>query len=622
MLRSWFLQARCVPPGLAPLLALSLLGACTGKQDDSNPMSAPDGLLDQGALGPFPNADLVVDGHLAIPDGVLPAAATPWDVSRVAWRTGFSPVQVSVARLWDLGQIDSASLSGQAGLGVGGTVRIIDLDDGTEIPCFAELDAFPDAVSEGRRALLVRPMSAMTVGHTVAVVVTDGVQTVDGAGFPHDAWDRAVSRLPHYADLADKLDGLGISGVALAWDFPIGDGTAPVRSLAASLPVPTTYTLDTVRTADTPEDGAVPQGTWKNGEGTFTSASWLVDDESFQLDADGLPVAQGDDDMYVFVHIPESARDAAPGTVPVVLFGHGILSSPERYLNDPDDPSGVVALSNRMNAIVIATVWRGLTYDDLLHAVMVSGDFGRFHELTDMLSQGVANTLALEKLIDEGTLLDDPLFEGRADRSQLYYHGISLGSIEGAVVLANQTRIDHAVLHVGGSAWSTMLERSSDWPAFEQGISRTVPDPSDRQILYSLMQLYWDPVDPISYSAELSTRNILWQESMGDNQVPNISTETLMRSVGGELVEPYVTLPYGIAGTTGTPTSGGPAFAQYDPELGYPAMENRPAEETGAHNAPRLWAGCAEQTAHALLNSGEVLHYCGDSACSAENTGE
>ena len=601
-------------------LPLFLLVACTGKSGDSTALIPPDGLLDQGALGPFPNADLVVDGALAIPEGSLPAAETPWDVTRVAWRTGFSPVQVSTARLWDLADIDPASLSGQAGLGIGGTIRILDLDDGTEIPCFAELDAWPDAVTDGRRTLLVRPMQAMTVGHTVAVVVTDGVKTTAGSPFPHDAWDRAVATLPHYAELATQLDGLGVTDVALAWDFPISDGTAPMRAVAAEIPVPGAFSIDTIRTSDTPEDGSVPDGTWKNGEGTYTSANWLVDDMSFTLDAQGLPTAQGSDDMYLFVHIPESARDAAPGTVPVVLFGHGILSSPERYLNDADDPSGLVALSNQMNAIVVATVWRGLTYDDLLHAVTVSGDFGRFHELTDMLTQGVANTLALSKLVDEGALLEDPFFEGKADPTQLYYYGISLGSIEGAVMLANQSRIDHAVLHVGGSSWSTMLERSSDWPAFEQGISRTIPEPSDRQLLYSLMQLYWDAVDPISYANDLQGKTLLWQEAIGDNQVPNISTEALMRTMGVPLAEPYVQLPYDI-GTTTLPRTG-LTFTQYDPDLGIPAEENRPAEETGAHNAPRLWPGCANQTAHALLNSGEVVHYCGDAPCTAENTGE
>ncbi len=607
---------------IASLLALAFTTTgCTSRGSDSS-LSAPDGLLDQGALGPFPNADLIVDGHVAIPDGLLPAAATPWDVGRVAWRTGFSPVQVSVAKLWDYADIDPASLNDQNHIGVGGAVRILDLTSGTEVPCFAELDAYPDAISSGHRALLVRPMQAMPPGDHVAVVLTDAVLTMDGTAFPHAAWDRAVGTLPHYATLDTLLGAMGITP-ALAWDFPVSDGTLPLRSMAGALAVPTTYTLDTIRTDDTPENGAVPSGTWKNAEGTFNSTNWLVDDDSLTLDANGLPVAQGSADMYLFVHIPESAKDAPAGSVPVVLFGHGLLSNPDKYLNDPADPSGVVALSNRMNAIVVATVWRGLTYDDLLHAVTVSGDFGRFHELTDMLSQGVANTLALEDLVDAadgGTLLDDPFFEGKADKTQLYYYGISLGGIEGAVTLANQTRIDHAVLHVGGSSWSTMLERSSDWPAFEQGIVRGIPEPADRQILYSTMQLYWDAVDPISYAADLTGTNILWQESIGDNQVPNITTEALMRTYGVPLGEPYVSQPYGI--TTATLPLTGQVYTQFDPELGLPDAVNRPAADTGAHNVPRLWPGCAEQTAHALLNGGEVVHYCGDTACTAENTGE
>ena len=122
------------------VLAVCGLSACTAEKSDTS--GAPDGLLDQGKLGPFPNADLIVDGHVALPEG-LPAAVTPWDVSRVAWRTGFSPVQVSVAKLWDIAEIDPATLPAQAELGIGGTVRIVDLTDGSEIPCFAERDAFP-----------------------------------------------------------------------------------------------------------------------------------------------------------------------------------------------------------------------------------------------------------------------------------------------------------------------------------------------------------------------------------------------------------------------------------------------------------------------------------------------
>ena len=50
---------------------------------------------DKPELWPFPSAHLVGDGHLAIPADGLPMVdgGTPFDVDRLAFRTGFSVVQ-------------------------------------------------------------------------------------------------------------------------------------------------------------------------------------------------------------------------------------------------------------------------------------------------------------------------------------------------------------------------------------------------------------------------------------------------------------------------------------------------------------------------------------------------
>ena len=98
----------------------------------------------------------------------------------------------------------------------------------------------------------------------------------------------------------------------------------------------------------------------------------------------------------------------------------------------------------------------------------------------------------------------------------MFYVGVSLGSIEGAVVQAVDP-FHAALLHVGGSTWSTMLERSSNWPVFEDLLVAGVPSARDRQLGYALSQLYWDPVDPANYVAELRQRSVLWQESIGDD---------------------------------------------------------------------------------------------------------
>ena len=181
-----------------------------------------------------------------------------------------------------------------------------------------------------------------------------------------------------------------------------------------------------------------------------------------------------------------------------------------------------------------------MTRDDLTTPVAVGNDFGRIPELTDKLQQGVANTVALVRLIAEGGLLDDPVFMGLADPDTLRYYGISLGGIEGAVLLANTDLLPHAVFHVGGSSWSTMLERSSNWVTFEALMEDAVPSPSDRQLLYAASQLFWDAADPANYAGDLMGRSVLWQESLGDEQVPNLTTRLLTNAAGAVLLEPAV----------------------------------------------------------------------------------
>ena len=67
-------------------MTLSGLLACSGGQE---PVFDPaQGLLGQGITWPFPNAQLIQDGQVAIPGDELPLpeGASPLPVERVAWR--------------------------------------------------------------------------------------------------------------------------------------------------------------------------------------------------------------------------------------------------------------------------------------------------------------------------------------------------------------------------------------------------------------------------------------------------------------------------------------------------------------------------------------------------------
>ena len=605
-------------------LALFLVGC--EPNDDAKPKEVG---AEKRAHFPFPSMHIMKDGSINLPSD-LPRSTdgAPVAIDKLSWREGFSVAQSAVVDL-DL-EVDPASLPAQAAPVTDGSVQLWDLTSGTPILCFAELDS-AEPIEGEFPVLIVRPQEVMIPGHQVAVVLTDGVKTPEGVGMPVVDWYADLQRgvpgpdlgdwVGHYQSLEDELEELGVEGITLAFDFPISDGGAPVRHLATETGVPGGYLIDEIRSTD---DGVLmPEGGWQQLYGTYTVDNWLVDDLYFELDGDGLPIRQGTAEAELSIYIPESVRDAAPGTVPVWIFGHGLFGSPDVYLRDRDDPSRVAKLADEAGAIVFATVWRGFKNSDRIHAIQIAEDFGRVHEISERLSQGVANVVALSRLIVEGDVLDDPALLGLPDQNgELRYYGISLGGIAGAVTLANNPRIGHGVFNVGGGAWSTMLERSSQWIPFDWIMVEMVPSNRDRQLMYALSQLFWDPVDPMNHVEALRGRSVVWQEAIGDEQVPNMTTRMLARAAGATQLEPVVEPVAGLAMGAGPIAL--PGYVQFDPELELPAEANQPGVPSGAHSTPRTWPGTRQQIVR--FNDWEVpgvlLHFCGEDPCSESNPGD
>lgn len=580
------------------------------------------GLLGEGGANPFPSAWHVQDGRLDLDLDALPVVGeNPLPVERLGWRAGFSPAQTAVVRL---DGVDPAALPGWRADGRPGAVRALDLEGGGWWPVMAELDAWPGAERPG---LLVRPLQAWPVGHTVVVAVSTAAaprpalfqRLLDG-DVPEDLEPAAAQVAAEVAALAQA--GLPEEELAFCWSFPVGDGTAPLRSALAQAAPTGAWTWREVKEAGE----AVPRA-WRSATGRYGVVDLLVDDRLLNLQDDGSVAPTGEAEAFLYVHIPESVQDAPAGSVPVVLFGHGIFSDPELYLGEPDDPSGVVALADEGGFILIATRWRGLTTTDAGGALEVARDFSNIPLLGDRLTQGLANHAALMALLLDGALLEDPVFAGASgqllpQRGALSYYGISLGGIEGAVLASVDLPLDAAVLHVPGSTWSTMLERSSNWPLFEELLVESVEEPWDRQVLYSLSQLFWDPADPLLYAADLGAFTpALLQEAIGDEQVPNLSTRTLARSAGLTLLSPEAEAVWGLDTAPGPLPPGRSALVQFDPQRALPPDQNRPAPVTGAHTDPRLWPGQHSQTVAFLRGEG-VQPGCGDAVCSAENTGD
>lgn len=611
------------------MIVVAALVACTDNSEPGDDPPVDDvgtGIVGTGWANPFPNPQQMDEsGHLALID--LPSGGeTPIPVERLAWRTGFSPSQVSVLRL---DGIDPSGFPSVDTITPGeGTVRMVDLTDGRAVACFAELDAYPDA---DEHALLVRPLEGLPDGHRIAVaVLTDAVpRPARFDAMLSDAPPPSLAEVaPSYRQLVDDLDVFGIpaADIAIAWEFPVADGTAPLKSALAQLTVPGGHTFDRIRNA-TDGDTVAPY-TWRAAEGTFRAMNFVIDDRSLDLQPDGSVAPVGETDALLYVHIPTSVADAPAGSVPIVVFGHGIFGEPADYLDDPGDSGRVNQLADELGVIVLGTTWRGLSASDRIVPIGVASDFATFHELTDLLVQGQTNTRTLIEYASSGGLFEDPVFLGASgqslpDPSHVSYYGISLGAIEGAVLLAQDPPLDAAAFHVGGASWSTMLERSSNWAAFELFIRAAVESAADRQVLYSLSQLWWDPVDPMSYTTQLTGRSFLLQESIGDDQVPNLTTEMFARTVGLPVLNPVGEVPFGLSAVDGPLPPGSQALVRFDPEITPPPLDNRPAPVTGAHGEPRTWPGARLQVRDHLTQGleGQIIHHCGDAPCSAENQG-
>ena len=647
---------------LALLFVGILVGlGCEPQPSESEPpdpcaaLTGEAGPVDGTPTNPFPSMHLMArdaEGacRVRLPTGAIPTGvgATPFPVERFDRLDGFSLVQTSY---WRPGvAVDPASLPAwddpQAGLGADASMQLWDVDRGVRLPAFAEVDAYPDQ-SDGQRAVLVRPLAPLPEAARVAVVVTDGVRTLDGGAVPRSeqyaSWLDDVDSEPgrHHRALLDAL-GLAPEGVVLAWDFRTASRSALTRPLdvvlegmRAELPADPDHEPEVVVDALLDRDlGDTPAlGLWRElwASVRLTHYLWDEDDSAtpeehdqgaFRLDATGAPEPRDLDEAYFLAVVPESVREADPGTVPVVIFGHGIFSHPRNYITSPNDASGTIELLERLGAIGIGGEWRGLTERDRPDAFRVATDVGRFPLLTDKMVQGVSNQLALARLV-RTRFREHPVFASvdggsLVDPERVLYFGISLGGIEGFTFMANTEQVQTGVLHVPGSTWSTMLERSTNWNAFEPFVIESLDAPWDRQLFYAASQLFWDAVDPASHTPGVQGRNVLLQVSVGDEQVPNFTAASLARAAGLPLVEPSVEPVAGLESVSAPQGPGTSALMQFDPQLGRPPFVNRPSPSgTGAHDAIRRTDEVMVQVEAYFTDGAEgtLVHPCGDQPC-------
>lgn len=641
------------------LLAAPLLASCT-VHVDLTPLPEPPLAAGCNPLGggekedcvtPFPSnyyrsPDDKGVMRLSFPPGVLPASAkgVALDPALLLGRDGFSPAVQLVA--YFPATIDGSNLPAprheEDSIKVSSPVQLFDFETGQRIPLFAELDR--NATDGDRQALLIHPQVRLRPKARY-VVALSGLRGSDGqpltplSGFAAirngDVEPGSIrARLAEtYKELFPFLEKQGIAkkSLQLAWDFTTGDDSqvtgqlVKMRDQALAKLTPTDppeppsplFTIDKVENA--PRDPLLRQVI-----GSFRATSFLSDDQNGRLlkDESGTPKARGYGRFPLVVHIPKCAQTAT-GPLPVMIYGHGLFGG---ALGEMD--SGYQReIVNRLCMVQIGTDWIGLTEADGLYvAGQVMSNFNNFVQITDRLQQAHVNFAVLARLVKDGSLGQIPELRvnGKVivDSSQVFYYGISNGGIQGLTFLALSPDVKRGALNVPGGFWSLMMWRSGDFQDLVPLLSSNYHDALDRQLLIALSQQLWDYTDPATYAPYVvkaplpgtgSAKQVLYQEGLGDGQVPNLATRMVVRTMGIPLLNQPVETVWGIPQASGPVPS---AYVQFDVgQKPRPGDDNVPPKDNPVHEAIRRTEAAKAQLQAFLKDGGVVTDTCAGKPC-------
>ena len=609
------------------------------------------GGVGEDCLSPFPSnyylqTDAAGTRRVTFPAGVLPTSrkGVALDPAPFAARDGFSPATPLIA--YFPGSINPQNLPTPAkiedSLKVTSPVQLLSAETGERVPLFAELDR--NAMVGERQALLIRPQIRLRPKSRYVVAIA-GLKTTDGLDVPPLAGFAAIRSKDvepgsirgklsaHYENLFQFLEqkGLPKKSLQLAWDFTTGDDTqvtGPVikmrdTALAKLLPTdppeppPPLFTISKVENA--PRDPLLRQVI-----GSFRASSFLTHDESGRMNRDetGQPKLRGYGRFPLVVHIPKCVQTAT-APVAVMIYGHGLFGG---ALGEMD--SGYQReIINRLCMIQVGTDWIGLTEADAYYvANEVMSNFNNFAQITDRIQQAHVNFAVLARLIKDGSLAQIPELRvnGKVviDSSQVYYYGISNGGVQGLTFLALSPDVKRGALNVPGGFWSLMMWRSANFEKLAPLLSASYADPLARQLLIALSQPLWDSSDPATYAPYIvkaplpgsgGAKQVLYQEGLGDGQVPNLATRMIVRSMGIPLLNQPVEAVWGI------PTASGPlpsAYVQFDVgQNPRPGDDNVPPKNNPVHEAIRRLEAAKQQLQGFLQDGGTVRETCDSKPC-------
>ena len=523
---------------------------------------------------------------------------------------------------------------------------LLDYDTGELIEHFAEVDVSIAAslvpVAPPTQAFIIRPGRRLkNNGHYIVAV--RNLVAVGGGPIAAEAGFQALrdgtpsgSHLiePRRAAFEQIFTRLGDAGVArnnliLAWDFHTASDAAieswllhmrneTLQQLGPDAPP---FTVTTV--TENPYPGQicrkvagtfqVPLYTTFNGAGSV-----------LKIGLDGNPEQNGIVNAPFTAIIPCSLS-TAPATGRPIFYGHGLLGSGAGEV----DSGNLRTLAQTYGFVIVATDWQGMSSADTTNIVNnITPNLTNFRQLSERLHQGILNQLVLAHLLGAANGLSaDPnfIYSGVPviDPSEVFYYGNSQGGIFGGTVMALSTEVTRGVLGVPAANFSTLLQRSRDFEPYFILIRAAYPNDLNRMLTYPIIQQLWDKAEPNGwYHHTVSdplpatpVHKVLVHMATNDDEVSNVATEIMVRSMGipqlTPVVKSYYNIPELAASFDGS--------AMHESDEGDPAIPvtNIPPADNNAHGAMRGRPAIQAEIDQFLRTGGNVQNFCSGS-CNPE----
>lgn len=257
----------------------------------------------------------------------------------------------------------------------------------------------------------------------------------------------------------------------------------------------------------------------------------------FELDADGVPIAEGTTEPGFLVALPSSG--VAP--YPVVLFQHGGGQSPRELFR----VAGALAEAG-FAFVAIDLAEHG-------HRAPPSGggdlsflDFDRPIRTRENFRQTVADHLAvltgldaLEASVGEALELP-PGDRDLLDASRVFYLGLSLGGISGSLTSQASRELSGAALFVGGAGYPELLQYGVFTAPIVRVIRATPPLP---WALLALGASVLEGAEPFAYAQQTDDLarapiSVVQLHAIGDPLISDEASEQWARAFGASLIRP------------------------------------------------------------------------------------